>query len=281
MYPKVHSPETSLGGNDGTNGGATWTVVLYHELLRLNTSTTGEFSKKEARLGVGSISLVTICLQHCALVQQWGMLWLMFGSIIWVNGMRTVCREQEAFAYGDLVELFVALGEASGDTLNCLHHDRAASTMRAFRTHFLMIKANEHGNIRIICTVIRTIQECLEACKTVHLIVNPGRGEEFLVETPNGRRLCITEREFKIFDCLRLALQSFCKCAQQLWRMSRIVFLTIGGFRLIGFGFDHRNNRLQVLLLVWCKARSFIRTLKVDTQRRYTEQRFLQMHQPL
>merc|ERR1719436_265821 len=151
-----------------------------------------------------------------------------------MNGMRTICREQEALAYGDLVKLFVAFGETSCDTLNCIHHNRAACTVSAFRTHFLMIKADEHGNVRIICTVITTIQECLETCKAMHLVVNPGRGEEFFVETPNGRRLGITEREIKIFDSVRLALQFFGKFEQQLWCMSRIAFLTIEGFHLVG-----------------------------------------------
>merc|ERR1712224_736346 len=92
----VDRADSYLRRNDGPNGGTTWGIVPYDEVLHGHRSLGADLSEDRGSERGRSVSLVRVGLDHEALVELGPVLALVLTAVVRVHSVRAIDRQEEA-----------------------------------------------------------------------------------------------------------------------------------------------------------------------------------------
>mmetsp|Transcript_19833 Transcript_19833/g.36955 ORF Transcript_19833/g.36955 Transcript_19833/m.36955 type:complete len:226 (-) Transcript_19833:711-1388(-) len=204
-HARVDASDSRLLADDGPYRGAAGAVVPHYELLDGHVLPPSDFADDEAGERVGGVPLVAIGLDDDASVEIRGVVLLVLGGVVGVNGVGHVDGEDERAATRGLEEVLVPppVVQSARDTAHGLPHDRGPGSALARTSYLLVIEEAHHGDVGVLLEhlLVRCVlRQALDGRVARGLVVEAGGVQELLVGSSEGRGLGVIEGELEVGD---------------------------------------------------------------------------------
>ena len=187
-YADVDGFDADFTGSQWADGTAAGHVVAHHKGLHRHFGLLAQASEYGAGLAIGGVALIGVDLDDRAVVQQGTVVVVMLVCVVGMHAMGIVRGDQHGTVY-DAAEVF----RTAGDALQHRVEKGALGADGGNAAHFLVVIAHQHAG-----DVGAGLDKAHQADVAAEQVVQPGAGEEFLVNTDNGRRLSVIKTQFVV-----------------------------------------------------------------------------------
>ena len=269
-HARVHRPQTRPCRNRRTNGGTTGTIVAHHKLLDGHARLSTNFAYHKTGKGIGRVPLIGIGLDDNARIEGRGVLGLVFGGVIGMNGVRLV--NGQAKGAGNHAG-HVGAAHGRGHFAHGFRQYGRTGTVRTTTAHFFVVKTDNHANVRVATDIVG--RQGFRRAKDGGQIVETSTVQKFLVHATNRSALGIVERQVPVGNLVDTDIEFFGNLLQQEWFLALVptIAVELGFGRLFEFGIGGHvggrgNNGRRVFFRVDVKGLFFVGRLQVNAEGR-------------